>query len=300
MDLEPEAVAEAVAERPGERRFVHHSPGGGIGVDTRDPRAQCVEAGLLCGQHDGVGLLNHTVDRTGRERARVVGCVPVDLAAGVDDHRLTAPDLAVGRTAVRPGGVRARRDDRLESEALTALVMEELLDRPGHVTLGSPDESLVNETFVDAVGDLARDLDGRQLLLVLGGSQLFDEAAARDELDGTRAERLVSPVRDVVALEADPAGQASREILQERPLRLLELDALDGACGLGVTEVAEEADPILLNEESCVRALEAEQVEDVRRVGDEEWLLERRAQPLDARVHGVAPTRSTRNSSASR
>jgi hypothetical protein len=64
------------------------------------------------------------------------------------------------------------------------------------------------------------------------------------------------------------------------PLCLLELDALDLAGALGVAEVREEPRPVGLDEDRGVRALEAREVEDVRRRRDEERLLEEAAQPV--------------------
>src|SRR2546428_683288 len=57
---------------------------------------------------------------------------------------------------------------------------------------------------------------------------------------------------------------------------------------------------IVHQEQSRIRALEPGEIEDVRRVRDEERLLERLLQSLDARIHGAAPTCWTMNSSASR
>ena len=209
-------------------------------------------------------------DEPGREGPRVVGRVAADDAAGVHDHGVAAADLAIGGAAVWTRGVRAGRDDGLERDGVGTLVVEELLDRPGNVPLGAADEALLDEPLEDAVGDLTRALDRGELVVVLDCAEPLDEAATRNGLDGAAPERLVSRcIRDEIRLEADAPGQPVREIGEQRPLRLLELHAFDRARRLRVAEVGEEASAVLLDQERGVRAPESEEVEDVRRVGDE-------------------------------
>jgi hypothetical protein len=73
-------------------------------------------------------------------------------------------------------------------------------------------------------------------------------------------------------------------------LGLLDVHALDLRGALGVAEVGEEPDAVGLDEDDGVRALEAGQVDDVRRRRDEQRLLEDLQQPVYSRI---------RNSSAS-
>src|SRR5205085_1417576 len=96
--------------------------------------------------------------------------------------------------------------------------------------------------------------------------------------------------------EPDAAREALGEIGPDVALRLGELDALDGAAGVGVAEVAEELGPLRLDEKRGVRAGEADEVADVGAARDEERLLEQRTQPVDAGHRRL----SARNSSASR
>ena len=58
--------------------------------------------------------------------------------------------------------------------------------------------------------------------------------------------------------------------------------------GLDVAEVGEEPRAVLLDEERAVRALEAAEVADVRRVGDEQRLLEALAEAGDAVGHAFS------------
>lgn len=178
------------------------------------PGTERVEARLLRGKDDGVSLPELAVDRARGECTRVVGGVPVHRAAGVDDHGLTAAYLAVGGAPVRPGGVGACGDDRLEGKALPALVVEELLNRPREVSLGSADEAFLDQTGVYAVGDLAGALDRAELFLVLDGAQLLHQSATRHRLDRAGAQRFVADVGDEVGLEADPPRQTFHKILE--------------------------------------------------------------------------------------
>src|SRR6266508_3205014 len=206
VDVESQAMTQAVPEGPREGGPVHESTRSGICIDSRDPGAEGVEARLLRGDHDGVRLPEGAVDRTRRERTRVIGGVPVHLAAGVDDHGLAAADLAVAGARVRARGVRARGDDGLEGEDLSALVVEELLNRPRDVPLRSADERFLDETLVHPVGNLAGSLDRAELFLLLDRAQLLHQTATGNRLDRAGAQRLGTGVRDEVSLEADSPG----------------------------------------------------------------------------------------------
>lgn len=225
--------------------------------------------------HNRVGLAQVFLERAGRERARVVRGIAPNGAARVDDHRLASADLTAGRATVRTRGVRSGRDDRLEGDPLGTFVVEELLDRPRDVALGAADEALLDQPFEDTVGDLACLLQRGQLALVLHGSERLDQAAARNRLDRPTAQGLVAAEGDEVGLETDRTGEPFREILQQCAFRLLEANPLHSARCLGIPEVAEQAHVVRLHQESSIRALEADEIEDVDRVGDEQWFRER-------------------------
>ena len=197
---------------------------------------------------------------------------------------------------MRPGAVRARRDDDGEGEALRAELVEEHLDPPRELALGTTDELLLGELLVDPVRDPGRSADRPELRIVLHRAQGLDQAAARNELRAARGERLPRGVRERARLEADPAGEELGEVAVQIALQQLDLDALDGARALRVAEVGEQANAVGLDQQRRVRADEAGQVADVGRRADEERLLERLAQPIDAAVHCLP----ARNSSASR
>jgi hypothetical protein len=93
-----------------------------------------------------------------------------------------------------------------------------------------------------------------------------------------------------VGLEPDRVRDPTGQVAVDVALGLLDLNTLDLAGPLQVAEVREKAGSIRLDDDGGVRALEAGQVEDVGRRGDEQRLLEQPAQTVYSRV---------RNSSAS-
>src|SRR5438270_669913 len=82
-------------------------------------------------------------------------------------------------------------------ERVGASLVEELLHPPGELSLGAPDEPLLGHCGVHLVRDRRRPPDRVELLVVLDGAQLFDEPAARHELEPAGAKRLVTSHGDV-------------------------------------------------------------------------------------------------------
>ena len=198
---------------------------------------------------------------------------------------------------MRLGRVRAGRHRHWERHTFPSRVVEELLEAPGELALGAPDDvSLVGEAFERGVRDFRPAPDRVELVLVLDRAQLLDEPVARDGLDPARVEPRIALEGERRRLEADLPGQLLGQRLEKVALRVDELDAFDRASRLRVAEVGVEPDAVGLDDERRVRAGEAAQVADVRRVRDEERLLETLEEPVYPAVHVAAP----RNSSASR
>src|SRR5205085_10999569 len=101
VDVEAETVAEAVPHRAVELALVDDAARERVGVDAGEAGADAVERALLREQNGVVRLLGLAVERAGRERARVVGGVAADRAAGVDDDELAGADRAFSRARVR-------------------------------------------------------------------------------------------------------------------------------------------------------------------------------------------------------
>ena len=195
------------------------------------------------------------------------------------------------------GRIWARSDEDRKRHGVGACVVEELLHPPGEVGLGLPDEvAFVDETLERDVRDLCRPADRIKLVLVLDHAQLFDEAVARNSVDSSCVQPRVALVGERGALEADAAGEMLREGLVEVAFGLHELGAFDGSGAFRVPEVGEQPNAVGLDEQGRVRAHESGEVANVRRVGDEQRLLELGPQTVDPVVHEPA----ARNVSASR
>ena len=186
-----------------------------------------------------------------------------------------------------PRAGRPRPDDRLEREVLASLLVEELREVPRDVALRAPDERHTGEPLEDAVGDGAGAAKLLELPFLLDRAELLDRAARRHELEPAVPEHLVESVRQY-ALERDSPRQLVGELGDQVPLRQHRFHPVDLARGLDVAKVGEEADAVVLHEECAVRALEAGEVADVGRVGDEERLLEQLPQSCDAIVHAFS------------
>src|SRR5262245_32177622 len=296
VHLEPDAVAEAVAELPAEAGGLDLVARGGVCIDAGHAGTDGFEAPELALETRRVGAPQLVGKRPGGVGTRAVGAVVVDHGARVDHDRLPRADRAVAGAGVRFRAVRARGDDGLEGGCVGAELVEELVQPPGQLALGSPDERLVREALVGLARDLPRPADRVELAVVLHRAQRLDEAAARYEVEPAAVQRLPARVADGVGLEADAALEQLRERDDQRALRLDELDARDRPPGLGVAEVAEQPRAVRLDQQGGVRAGEADEVADIDAVRDEERLFEALAQAVDATRH----VRPARNSSASR
>ena len=140
------------------------------------------------------------------ERARAVGAVPVDDAAGVDDDERPLGDRLVTELRVRPRAVLAERDDRVERRAVGPGLVPSLLEPPGELRLRAPDERLAGELVVHAVGDRSGASQRLELAGVLDGAERLDEPLGRDDVDATAAQRLGAGEREVGRLDGDPAA----------------------------------------------------------------------------------------------
>ncbi len=204
-------------------------------------------------------------------------------------------DLAAARMGVRRGAVRPPGDDCGEGRSVGPELVEELFQAPSKILLGPVHERFLRQPRECFARDRAGAADQLELSFVLDRPELLDQPSARNELDPAGHERLVRGVRDRVGLEGDPAGEPLGQVGEQGAFGDGELDPFDPARRLRIAEVAEEPHVAGLDEDGGVRALEPGQVADVRRRGDEEWLLEQVTKTVDSIGHLF-----TRNSSASR
>ena len=257
-------------------------------VDSRagSARPDCVQSGQLRIETHLVCALQLVRQGPGGEGAGAVRAIAVDHAACVDEHELARFHPALARKRMWLGRVRARGDVDGERHAVRVPVVEELLHAPGEIALGLTDEpTLVRQALEGVVPDLGGAPDRVQLVFVLDGAQLLDEAVARDGLDAAGMEPCIALEGDGRGLEADGARKELGECQVEIALGLDELDAVDRASALGIPKVGEEPDTILLDEERRIRALQAGEVAHIGRIRDEQRLLELFAQAIDSIVH---------------
>ena len=143
-----------------------------------------------------------------------------------------------------------------------------------------PANCCLRQPLVGRVRDLRRPSDRVQLLRLLVHSKGLDEAPPRHEVDTALTQKLPVRVGERVSLEPNALGKQLGEVRVDVALRLLELDALDGAGALRIAEVGEEPRAFRLDENCGVRALETGEVAHVHRRRDEQRLLEEPAQPF--------------------
>ena len=162
-----------------------------------------------------------------------------------------------------------------------------------------PHERLLDERGIDGVGDGACPADRIDLTPVLHRAERLDDAARRHEVGPAGPDRLPLRVGQPRRLESHPpAGEKLTERTDDVARRSHDLDAADGLRRLEVAEVGVERRPAArFDEQRAVGAVEAGQIADVDAVGDEERLLDRRAETLETAHFGL---RSLRSASASR
>ena len=110
------------------------------------------------------------------------------------------------------GRIRARSDEDRERDAVGACIVEELLHPPGEVGLGLADEvAFVDEALERDVRDLRRPADRVQLVLVLDGAQLLDEAVAGNRVDSSSVQpRVAFVVSEVPSKPMRPERSSER------------------------------------------------------------------------------------------
>ena len=299
VDRDADAVAEAVAEVLAETGGLDRIAGERIGFDAGEPRLDVRAGALLRGQADVVGLPQAAGHPARRERARAVAAVAVDPHPPVDRDERAALDDLVGRMAVRPRAVLARRDDRVERELVGPVRVQQLAQPPGELALGAADPGLCRQRFETAVGDLRRAAELRDFLFVFHGAHRVDDSGRRHELRAAGLQPVPFDVGQHVRLELDAPLQPCADVLHQAALRQLHLDVGHLLRRLDVAKVGvERRRSIGLDEQRGVRAVEARQVEDVHQVRHKQRRVQAFAQRLQPCVH--AGSFPARNSIASR
>ena len=112
----------------------------------------------------------------------------------------------------RTGG--AGGDERVEGDALAAVLVQELLHRHASSRSVRPTKGSPGERGERPVGDRARAADRLDLLGLLDRPQRLDDAVRRLELDAAGAQALPGGVGDVAGLEGDRPVHDSREVAE--------------------------------------------------------------------------------------
>ena len=95
-------------------------------------------------------------------------------------------------------------------------------------------------------------------------------------------------VREGRSLEREPSRKPFRELGENGAPGLHGLHSLDRARRLDVAEVGEELDALVVDQQDRVRAVEADEIEDVLGIRDEQRLLELLAQACHTVGHAFS------------
>ena len=300
VDLEADAVAEAVAERARVRRLDDVARDL-VDVAAAHARVHRVDRGELRLQDrvvDRLLLVAHMAERHG---ARHVGMVALEHRARVHRDEVALLDDRIARDAVALGAVAAGDDDRVERIAVRAELAHVELDLQRDLALGHALADIRQDVLKGRVGDRLRVADLADLLLALHDALRADRVVQRRVEHGLGAvfgaERLKAlrlavgqrgvlhvDARDAVLLEQrrDRVVQV-RELLDDRALRLR-------ARRLGIAEVEQVVRLLRGEQQRAVRGRERREVIEICFGNDERRLFcvaadDLFCEPLNRRAH---------------
>ncbi len=193
---------------------------------------------------------------------------------------------------VRQRCVRPARHDRRERHRLGSELADRSLHPPGERGLGPTAHPLATQELERLIQQARRAAHGLELGGILHGPQALDALLRGHERRASPGKLCVLGNAEVFRLERDRAldelGQTLREIAEQVALGVDDVDPVYRARGLDVTPVGEQASRVV-EQNHGVRAREAGQVENVRRLRDENGrgpqIGERRAQSAEPIVH---------------
>ena len=294
MDEDPDAVAEAVAEVVAVAGVGDHLARDGVGLDAGHPGPDPVDCRELRLEAHVVDLAQHCGELAGREGARAVRAVAVELGAPVGRDERPRLDDVVCWLAVRLRAVQPGRNRGVERKVVDAVGVQQLPQPPGDLALAPPDPGLGRQRLEGAVGRTGCAGDLRNLVLVLDRSERLHHTGHRHEIEAAGAEHLDLRERHDVRLEGDLALEPLRQVEHHRPPGQHRVDPEKLLGSLDVAEVREQLDrPLRVDQQCRVRRVEPGQVTDVDEARDEEPLAQRRAEPVET-GGGVAHIRSAR------
>ena len=209
MNVQTEAVAEAVAEVFTEARFRDDRAGSAVNLTAGDSGSAGGDAGQLRLQ-DGVIDLLHLVRRlTERDGARHVAAVSVLQAAEVHGDEVPRLKHSIPRNAVGLAGVLAGDDDGVKGIALAAKAEHAVDQLGGDFLLGHAGADDLQGLFQGLLADPLGGDHAAQLFFVLRGAKLFHERPG-----GLKAQaEQVLEIRILGVAELPVLGGERRELL---------------------------------------------------------------------------------------
>ena len=221
MDIEPDAVPEAVPEGLTVARGGDDVPRDGVQFLTRHARADGVDGcqeGLV---RDLVDLTHLARPLAERERAGHVAPVPTDRRAPIDEQRLALGELRLARHGVRQRAVGLGGHDRAERGLLGATRFHLVFELRTHFEFGLSGRDGLERRDKGILLDLDRLADRLHLVVGLVQTQFADEIGGRlQALGAAPTERLDQGItlreRHVLALQADGLKPQFVEVLSGR------------------------------------------------------------------------------------
>ena len=292
VDVEPEAVSEAVTEavpvaRIGDdlARGGVHTLAGHAGLCRGNAGQLRVEHGLVHGAH----LVARHADGDG---ARHVRAVAVFAAAEVHRHKVALCHAPVAGHAVRHARVRSGEHDGVKARALRAEAQHAVNELGRDLPLGHAGADDGADLRKRLVRDLLRLIHHRQLLRLLGCAQGAQDALCRLELEPEQllvgrefgvARRLLLTAEQLhVCLAQNTLHERAHRRLARAQQHLRDAGQR-GVCGLDVAGVGDEKCLMHRHDHRAVRGREAGGEPAVVFVGEQDGVQMRLSQrALDA------------------
>ena len=199
MDVDADAVAQAVAHRAAEAVLGQHGFGQLMSLLAGDAGPQQGLCPLVRGADRLVGRAHPIAGRAEEHRARHVGAIAVRPRAEIQHDALARLELRIAGHGMGAGRVRAGSHDRGERKALRAVAAHEVLQLDLHLALGEAGAHEADDVRESGVGDGLGRTQTRDLGRLLHRAQAAHEAGRLAQLAAdavARERRLEAAVLD--------------------------------------------------------------------------------------------------------
>ena len=193
MDLQPHPVAEAVAEVLAVPGVGDHPASRGVDVGQVRSGPQRIAAGLLRGADQLIDLALPIGGLAQHKRPGHVGVIAADQGTEVDLDEVAGGQHRIGGPVMRDRRIRPAGHDRLERDAVGAVVEHQGFQFAAHLAFGpaGPQPAAGHQIGQRGVGGLAGQPQQRHLAGVLDFPQRFDRLRGADQLGGSRPALLL-------------------------------------------------------------------------------------------------------------